>query len=118
GRELFGHAVRTRSVGAGERAVAAAGLCGDDGAVLFQHAQGRDLRGLERDPAQHHGEDGARALEARTRWRTRSLLSPERRAALVPASRRGWRAKAIASSSSALKATSCGRMRARSAIVP
>ena len=32
------------------------------GAALLQHAQDHDLRGLQRDPAQHHRQDDARAV--------------------------------------------------------
>ena len=40
-----------------------AGLRAPDGADVRQHAQDLDLWRLERDPAQHHREDGAGALE-------------------------------------------------------
>ena len=55
-RRLLRDAVHPRHLGQNQRTAARARLRGTHRALLFQPAQSLDLRRLQRDPAQHHGE--------------------------------------------------------------
>ncbi len=56
GAGLLRDARHPRHLGANQRTASRSGLRGTDRPLLFQPAQSLDLRRLQRDPAQHHGE--------------------------------------------------------------